>query len=151
VTPARMRAIASHLLAARPWYCRTSTDVEDAMQDGYLGVAQGRRADWAIIDAMPHVRHKASGKREGMSNSLALHDAIGQMVDDRAHVVGHEDRVLAAVDARRLLERLPPRAAEMALLRWGLGLELEDIGARFGVTGSRVCQVLREARAVMRD
>ena len=136
-----MRAVASKLLAVRPTYLRTSTDIEDAMQDGWLGQLEGRRADWAIRDAMPHWRPGKHGSNKRVVKLPALREP-SQMLRD-AESPSHEARVLAAFALHEWLEELPERTREWAVLRWCLGWDLADIARAYGVTQSRVCQVLR--------
>lgn len=65
-----------------------------------------------------------------------------------------EDVFIRRVDARRKIERvigrLDARRARVVTLYYGEGLKLREIGDLLGVTESRVCQILKEAREIMR-
>jgi RNA polymerase sigma factor for flagellar operon FliA len=67
---------------------------------------------------------------------------------------GAADRRLAVTDARRALRDaiggLPEREKQIVLLYYGREMSLAEIGEVFGVTPSRVCQVLSVARGKLR-
>jgi RNA polymerase sigma factor (sigma-70 family) len=144
LTRSKMHGIAKRLIWRRPMRYRTSTDVEDAMQDGYLGQVEGKRADWAMIDAMQTWRPNR-GKRV-----LRMLDFAPEgHVDEMASTGSHEDRVVAGVDAQRMLSAFEPRTKEMLLLRFGIGMELHEIAEKYGISESRACQIIIKAQREM--
>ena len=135
----RMERIAMKVLRRRPERLRTSTDLEDAIQDGWVGHLQGRDPAWEMIDSMRLVREKANrGKR--MAVEVAL--SAPQDLDDMSRPC-HENRVMAARQVAEILGPHPQRTQEWAMLQWGVGLTMDEIADMYGVTTTRVCQVLR--------
>lgn len=64
---------------------------------------------------------------------------------------GGEDPALARVGLRELFAPLPDGARRVCELRYLLGLEIEEIAARLGMTRNAVDQSLHRAHARLRD
>ena len=56
----------------------------------------------------------------------------------------------AELDAGRLLNGLPPREREVAILCWLRGLEIEDVARELGIERNAVDQALYRARRRLR-
>jgi RNA polymerase sigma factor (sigma-70 family) len=56
----------------------------------------------------------------------------------------------AELDAGRLLDGLPPREREVAILCWLRGLEIEDVARELGIERNAVDQALHRARRRLR-
>ena len=135
----RMERIAMMVLRNRPERLRTSTDLEDAIQDGWVGHLQGRDPAWEMIDAMHLVRAVANG---GSRRAVEVALSEPQDMDDMPRPC-HESRVMAARQVAEVLGPHPRRTQEWAMLQWGIGLTMDEIADMYGVTTARVCQVLR--------
>jgi DNA-directed RNA polymerase specialized sigma24 family protein len=64
---------------------------------------------------------------------------------------GAEDPALARVGLRELFESLPDGARRVCGLRYLLGLEIDEIAARLGMTRNAVDQSLHRAHVRLRD
>lgn len=91
---------------------------------------------------------------ESAARTLSLDDLMDGGEDPVVEDEDVEDALIRQFDARRQVERviacLDARRARIVSLYHGDDLTLRKIGKRLGVTESRVCQLLGEARVVMR-
>lgn len=104
------------------------------------------KAYWErVSSAASVVTMSLDADEEGEQAVPQIQDPRGERADDRLE---HEQR-LAAV--KRTIGELPPRLAQVVDLHFGEGLTLKDIGARFGVSESRICQLVSDAVRRIRE
>lgn len=136
---------------------RDADDAADAVNDAFLSLLAPARMEaarlWGLsywlraraasnaIDVLrkrTHHRHRRrGGPRSGRMVSLA---AARSMTDGR---VGPDRLAELREEVEAALRRFPLRARAMLRMRYLEGMDYRAIGARLGVTESRVCQLLR--------
>jgi RNA polymerase sigma factor for flagellar operon FliA len=141
--PRRLRRSARHL---RQCVCRleqalarapTGREIAAEME---LTLAQYHRLVQEQDAHMPVDLHSAEHQEVPCQNSAAEADPLYSLLERCKR-----RRLLAA------LSELPTRERRMLKLRLNGGLELRHIAVLFGVTESRVCQLLRQAGARVRS
>lgn len=81
-----------------------------------------------------------------------LERSAGEVQDASAEAPDEElARKQRGAAVQHALASLPPRLAQVVDLHFGEGLTLKEIGARLGVTESRVCQIVGEAVRLVRE
>jgi RNA polymerase sigma factor (sigma-70 family) len=117
---------------------------------GDVGAWLYRKVDWALKDwKRTGGRSQGWERKRGRIAHVSATDptefAGASLPDESA------DQAFEKVELRALLSTLQPRAAEVLRLYYTEGLTLYQIGALFGVTESRICQIHRAALAELRS
>jgi RNA polymerase sigma factor (sigma-70 family) len=113
------------------------------------------------------LRELKAGKRYRVPFRIVVHMVVGWTVKGfyepgrvREIPLGLDEGpadgdVFAAIeselDAHRLLDGLPPREREVAVLCWLRGLEIEDVARELGIDRNAVDQALYRARRKLRE
>lgn len=154
-------------------WIRETNDVEDLVQDGFVGLLQAvRRFDptrgvsfsdyadsrvrGAILDGLRSRRlgrwspHRDRREASFVSLESAARRIRGTLADDRPT----PDRVLENRERSDLLalglSELPPRERLVLSLHYAEKVNLKQIGARLGVTESRISQLCSQAARRLR-
>jgi RNA polymerase sigma factor FliA len=113
-----------------------------------------RRILGAILDEARRSDPLARGHRQEVKAGKAtapVHVEFDETLQKPSNDVGTSvaDR-MSARDMQRLLRHLPERLQSIARMRFVDDLSLEEIGEKLGVTGGRICQLMREAEERIR-
>ena len=97
------------------------------------------------------VRHAAARLAGRAAREHLVEDADLVYLADRTPVAGHDDAVVARVEAQRRLDRLDSRKKAIITGLYLTGLTLTELAGQFGITPQRVGQLRDEALGEMRE
>ena len=141
----------------------------------YYGIIRGRciarcrtvdeGEECASLAVLRLLRELKAGKRYALPFRVVVHMVIkwtvqgfyapGKVQEVPLDVESADGDVYAAVeaelDAARVLEGLPPREREVAMLCWLRGVEIDDAARELGIERNAVDQALHRARRKLRE
>ena len=100
---------------------------------------------WDRLGATLTVTSVSIDREDDEDDVVQLRDNDDEPADERL------SRKQAELALRRAVEGLPPRLLRVLELHYREGLTLREIGLRFGVSESRVCQLQTEAVRILRE
>jgi RNA polymerase sigma factor for flagellar operon FliA len=100
---------------------------------------------WDRLGATLAVTSVSIDRDEDDEDVVQLRDNDDEPADERL------SRKQAELAVHRAVSALPPRLLQVLELHYGEGLTLREIGLRFGVSESRVCQLQTEAVRMLRE
>lgn len=130
--------------------------IDDLVSVGMEASWRGQSVRWRMIDELrhqtPHYDHVThSFRRYG---PVSLEHVLNPYIDDEyvyrpltfAGTFATKDQT-GEVELRVMVSRLPKRLRLVLVLRYWCDLDQIEIATFLGVTGSRVCQMEKDARA----
>lgn len=140
----------------------------DTSRDEPFGAFAAKRMRGAILDELrrldPHSRRERREIEEAAARGEATEQRMLVAYDDawcaandneresRAHEIDH-GRLVRALESA--LEALPTRERDVVDMYYGQAMSLQEIGAAYGVTESRACQLrgraVKKLRGMLRD